>query len=242
MNEIFLERLSITLSIMGVIISSLSLLSTIFLSSSIQSRRELKMFHDMRLFEAEGQKTSIRNTSVLYLAIKRTIDILIGLVLMVLTAIVFIYVAPIIYIQDPGPIFYRQKIIGLRGRNVFVYKLRSFSMDSFNAKEEKQLRIRKYFRREDIFLLPIAFSLLKGDVSLVGLSQHSPGTISEEHMKLYQYEKPGLVYLKMVKEKLDTENTMSDYMYDYHYLNSRSIAFDWKMLTYAFINVALSDL
>lgn len=241
MNDLLLERLSIILPIIATLMGALSMLSTIFLLRTQKSERRYEKEPVVLSSFGEGVKWHIRKPSVLYIGYKRITDIFIGLILMILTSIVFLIIGPVIYIQDPGPIFYKQKIIGFKGKSVYVYKFRSFTMDSINTKKEKPLKLRKYFSREDIFLLPVAFSILKGDISLVGLSQHTPGTINEEHMKLYQYEKPGLVYLKMVLES-DAKDAISEYLYDLNYLNSRSIIGDWEMFAYAFINVALTEL
>lgn len=59
---------------------------------------------------------------------KRTIDILAGIVECIAIAIIFI--APIIYIKLPGPIFFSQEGIGQNGKPFKMYKFRSMYLEA----------------------------------------------------------------------------------------------------------------
>ena len=80
--------------------------------------------------------TSINMVSAGQLIFKRTMDICGGLVGMLLTGIIFIFVAPIIYIKSPGPIFFKQVRIGKNGKKFNIYKFRSMYMDAEERKAE----------------------------------------------------------------------------------------------------------
>lgn len=67
---------------------------------------------------------------------KRTLDILGGLVGCILTGIIFIFVAPAIFISSPGPIFFSQVRIGKNGKKFKMYKFRSMYMDAEERKKE----------------------------------------------------------------------------------------------------------
>jgi len=67
---------------------------------------------------------------------KRTLDILGGLVGCFLTGIIFIFIAPAIYISSPGPIFFSQIRIGQNGKPFKMYKFRSMYMDAEERKTE----------------------------------------------------------------------------------------------------------
>ena len=67
---------------------------------------------------------------------KRTIDILAGIGGCIATAIIFIFIAPIIYIKSPGPIFFVQERIGQNGKPFKMYKFRSMYMDAEERKAE----------------------------------------------------------------------------------------------------------
>ena len=80
--------------------------------------------------------SSVRMVSPMDLALKRLVDILGGLVGCILTGIIFIFVAPAIYIASPGPIFFSQWRIGQNGRKFKMYKFRSMYMDAEERKKE----------------------------------------------------------------------------------------------------------
>lgn len=67
---------------------------------------------------------------------KRTLDILGGLLGCVLTGILFLFLAPVIYIQSPGPIFFKQERVGKNGKKFKIYKFRSMYMDAEERKAE----------------------------------------------------------------------------------------------------------
>lgn len=68
--------------------------------------------------------------------IKRTIDILAGIIGCIATGVIFIFVAPVIYIKSPGPIFFAQERIGQNGKTFKMYKFRSMYMDAEERKSE----------------------------------------------------------------------------------------------------------
>ena len=78
---------------------------------------------------------SLRIVSVRELAFKRIMDIAGGIVGCLLTVIVFIFIAPMIYIKSPGPIFFTQKRIGKNGKQFKMYKFRSMYMDAEERKK-----------------------------------------------------------------------------------------------------------
>ena len=109
-----------------------------------------------RITEAEGRRrlvekvgsytvltTSLNYASAKQLLFKRCMDIAGGLVGCLLTCIIFVFIAPVIYISSPGPIFFSQERIGKNGRKFKIYKFRSMYMDAEARKAElmKQNRV-----------------------------------------------------------------------------------------------------
>ena len=171
------------------------------------------------LFEEEGimQKTdkvgsyyvftnSLKIVNSTSLAMKRMIDIIGGLVGCFLTAIIFVFIAPIIYIQSPGPIFFSQWRVGKNGRKFKIYKFRSMYMDAEERKKEymaqnkmsglmfkmdddpriigsekkdkngKPRGIGNFIRNTSLDEFPQFWNVLIGDMSLVGTR---PPTVDE---------------------------------------------------------------
>lgn len=80
--------------------------------------------------------TTMNYASERQLLIKRVMDIAGGLVGCLLTGIIFIFVAPAIYISSPGPIFFAQERVGKNGKKFKMYKFRSMYMDAEARKAE----------------------------------------------------------------------------------------------------------
>ncbi len=78
--------------------------------------------------------TSINYASASVLLMKRLMDIVGGLLGCILTMVIFLFVAPVIYISSPGPIFFSQIRVGKNGKKFKMYKFRSMYM---NAEERK---------------------------------------------------------------------------------------------------------
>ena len=80
--------------------------------------------------------TSINYASTRALMVKRLMDIAGGLIGCLITAVLFVFVAPAIYIASPGPIFFTQERVGKNGRRFKMYKFRSMYMDAEARKAE----------------------------------------------------------------------------------------------------------
>ena len=69
-------------------------------------------------------------------ALKRTLDILGGLVGCVITGLLTLVIGPMIYIKSPGPIFFKQTRVGKNGKKFQMYKFRSMYLDAEERKAE----------------------------------------------------------------------------------------------------------
>ena len=85
--------------------------------------------------------TTVRTVSMtmatpLQAAMKRTLDILGGLVGCAITCLLALILGPIIYISSPGPIFFAQTRVGKNGKKFKMYKFRSMYLDAEMRKAE----------------------------------------------------------------------------------------------------------
>ena len=190
---------------------------------------------------------------------KRVLDILGGLVGCFLTGIIFIFIAPAIYISSPGPIFFSQTRIGKNGKPFKMYKFRSMYMDAEERKKElmKQNRVSdglmfkmendprvigsekgpgkgigNFIRKTSLDEFPQFWNVLKGDMSLVGTR---PPTVDEWK----QYEpyhrgrlavKPGLTGMWQVSGRSDITDFEEVVKLDMEYVKNWNIGMDIKML------------
>ncbi|MBE5102877.1 sugar transferase [Priestia aryabhattai] len=140
----------------------------------------------------------IGNESLVYLGLKRTLDIIGSLIGIILLSIVFIIVALAIKIEDPkGPVFFSQPRIGKKGKIFKMYKFRSMVTDAeiklkellqlnettgamFKMKNDPRVtKIGKLIRKTSIDELPQLFNVLKGEMSLVGPRPPLPREVAE---------------------------------------------------------------
>lgn len=112
--------------------------------------------------------TSVNTISGTELFMKRSIDILGGLVGCVLTGILCIFLAPAIYIQSPGPIFFSQTRIGRNGKKFKLYKFRSMYPDA----EVRKAELMKDNRIDDGMMFKLDY-----DPRIIGCKKLADGTI-----------------------------------------------------------------
>ena len=97
--------------------------------------------------------SSIRFATAGQLALKRGIDIIGGLVGCILTGIIFVFVAPAIYIKSPGPVFFTQERVGKNGRTFKMHKFRTMYIDAEERKEalmaQNRIRDGMMFKMDD---------------------------------------------------------------------------------------------
>ena len=78
--------------------------------------------------------TSLRTVTLWELALKRLIDIVGSLIGCLITGIIYIFVAPIIYLKSPGSIFFTQERIGQNGKPFTMHKFRTMYPDAESVK------------------------------------------------------------------------------------------------------------
>lgn len=80
--------------------------------------------------------TSMNYATTRQVIFKRLMDIVGGIVGCAITGILFVFVAPAICIQSPGPVFFKQTRIGQNGKKFKMYKFRSMRVDAEEHKKE----------------------------------------------------------------------------------------------------------
>jgi exopolysaccharide biosynthesis polyprenyl glycosylphosphotransferase len=127
--------------------------------------------------------------------VKRTIDLLLSAAAMLLTLPLLPIVALAIWLEDRGPIFYRQERMGLDGRSFQILKLRSMRINAETStgpiwavkNDPRRTRVGALLRRTSIDELPQLWNVLKGEMSLVGPRPERPAFVREFKHKVPQY-------------------------------------------------------
>lgn len=133
--------------------------------------------------------------------IKRTLDIVFSLILLILTSPIMLITAVCIKLEDHGPVMFMQERITYNNRPFIIYKFRSMIVDAEKNGAQPAVdgdsRITKtgsFIRKTRIDELPQLFNVLKGDMSIVG-----PRPERVEHVEKYTKDIPEFRYRTKVK-------------------------------------------
>lgn len=194
--------------------------------------------------------STFKSVTARQLFMKRILDICGGMVGILLTGIIFVFVAPVIYWQSPGPIFFSQWRVGRNGRKFKIYKFRTMYMDAEERKKElmkynqmdgfmfkmdndpRVFPFGKFLRTSSLDEFPQFLNVLKGDMSLVGTR---PPTVDEyeqydfHHIRRISI-KPGLTGLWQVSGRSDITDFEEVVRLDTEYIMDWRLSSDLKIL------------
>lgn len=191
------------------------------------------------------------------LFLKRLMDIAGALVGCFICLIFGLIVAPLIFLEDPGPIIFKQKRVGRNGKYFYIYKFRSMYQDAeaklqtlkdqnemqgfmFKMKNDPRItKIGKILRKTSIDELPQFFNVLEGSMSLIGTR---PPTVNEyqqysAHHKRRISIKPGITGLWQVSGRSEITDFEEIVRLDCFYIDHWSITGDIKILLKTFAAV-----
>ncbi len=182
--------------------------------------------------------------------VKRTFDIVVSLLAMIVLSPVYLVTAIIIYTTSKGPIFYKQERIGYQGKPFYMHKFRSMYVDaekngpqlSTGDKDSRITPFGHFMRKVRLDEIPQFYNVLKGTMSLVGYRPERQFFIDQIVQKAPEYKllhrvKPGITSWGQVKfGYADNVDQMVERLkYDLLYIENISLATDIKILLYTFI-------
>ena len=107
--------------------------------------------------------------------IKRIIDLFLSLLGTVILLPVFIIVGTLIYVDDPGPVFFKQKRLGQNKKIFWLYKFRSMKMNTpdipthlLDNPEQYITKVGRILRLLSVDELPQIYNILLGKMSIIG--------------------------------------------------------------------------
>ncbi len=188
--------------------------------------------------------------SVKKLMVKRLFDIIGGIVGLILTGIITIFLAPAIKIDSPGPVFFSQTRVGKNGRRFKIYKFRSMYKDAearlkdLESKNEvsglmfkmdddpRVTKVGKFIRKTSLDEFPQFLNVLKGDMSLVGTRPPTEKEFEQynEHYRRRLSMTPGLTGMWQVSGRSDITDFDEVVKLDLSYIDHWSLSLDFKIL------------
>ncbi len=178
--------------------------------------------------------------SLFYFYLKRLADLLIVIIALPFFMPVLLIAVILIKLESPGPVFFKQKRVGLGNKDFVIYKFRSMhdssSLDNAYFAQEVDKRITRvghFIRKYRIDELPQFFNVLKGDMSLIG-----PRPEQRFFVERFESELPFYMYRHMVRPGIsgwaqvmhgysaDTDSTRIKLEYDFYYIRNVSLWLD----------------
>lgn len=115
--------------------------------------------------------------------LKRVIDLIISIIGFPFFLFIFAIVAPIIILEDKGPIFYNADRLGYKGKVFKMYKFRSMKVNApdirnsdgstYNGDQDPRVtKIGRIMRKTSIDEVPQILNVLRGDMSIIGPRAH----------------------------------------------------------------------
>lgn len=182
--------------------------------------------------------------SAVFRCAKRCFDIAFSAVALVISAPIIAICAVLVKATSRGPAFFRQRRVGLRGREFTIYKLRTMIIDAerdsgprladpYDARVTSVGRILRTTRLDE---LPQFVNVLKGEMSVVGPRPERPEFVSRYVQTVPGYAKrmavkPGITGLAQVWGDYSTD-VHTKLKYDWLYVYRQSIWLDLKVLVH----------
>jgi len=182
----------------------------------------------------------IRIRKPVYCKVKRLVDLMIGAVGLFFLLVPIAVIAAVIYVDDPGPVFFDQYRIGRLGKRFKMYKFRTMRMDTPKYLSTMEVedpdayitRVGKILRKTSLDEIPQLFNVLKGDMSLVGPRP----LIADEYeihamrMRFGVYTiRPGITGLAQINGR-DLMSPVDKVRWDVKYLQEFGLRRDLKIL------------
>ena len=185
----------------------------------------------------------------MYKKIKRGLDIIFSLVLLIIGGIFLLIVGLIIKIDSPGPAIFKQERLGLNGKVFNIYKFRSMCQGAekkgtgvYSLKGDPRVtKVGRFIRATSIDELPQLINILKGEMSFIGprptLTYH-PWKLEEytdEQLKRFKV-RPGVTGLAQINGRKDIPWD-ERIIYDVNYVENLSFMLDLKILLKTIVKV-----
>lgn len=193
---------------------------------------------ELHYFEVSLPKA---NDNYTYLFLKRTFDVAVSAVLIVLLALPMLFIAILIRLDSPGPALFRQERLGKDGQPFTIMKFRSMRLDAeengpqwADKDDPRCTHLGRVLRKSRLDELPQLWNILKGDMSFVGPRPERKCFYDEFETYIHGFHnrlivKPGLTGWAQVNGGYDLKPE-EKIVYDMEYIQSCSIGMDLKCL------------
>jgi len=172
---------------------------------------------------------------------KRVIDLLVAIIALPFVLLILIIVAPFIWLDDKGPIFYAGKRIGYKGKPFGMLKFRSMKVNApdirledgstFNGDDDPRVtKVGRFLRKTSLDEIPQLLNVLAGQMSLIGIRPDPLDWLDkyDEHERIILTVKPGITGYNQAyfRNSADGETKLKN---DVYYAEHISFGLDMKI-------------
>lgn len=184
-------------------------------------------------------------------ALKRAFDLTLAMLMLVVSAVVWLVIALAIKLEDRGPVFYRQERWGRGGNAFHVLKFRSmvansdrdFGVRQASEQDRRVTRVGRALRTTGLDELPQLINILRGDMSFVGPRALSTTEKDHEGIPLRYEQSPGFSTRLLVRPGLTSLATIYlpkdaptelKFRTDLEYVHRLSLVLDLQLVALSF--------
>ncbi|MHC4441224.1 MAG: undecaprenyl-phosphate glucose phosphotransferase [Planctomycetota bacterium] len=185
--------------------------------------------------------------------LKRGFDIVVGGLCLLIALVPMLLIAALIKLTSRGPVLYRQRRMGLDGREFTLVKFRTMRVDAeentgpvwSRTEDPRRTRIGSFLRRTSLDELPNLLNVLAGHMSLVGPRPERPEFIRQFKHEIPRYMlrhrmKPGMTGSAQIKGYRGNTSLKMRIQHDVQYINNWSLALDLRILAQTLAKVWFS--
>ena len=179
-----------------------------------------------------------------YVWLKRALSVVIATAALIVAAPFLALVALVIKLESPGPVFFVQERVGLRGRRFPLVKFRTMRVagetDDAVWRRDNASRVTRFgavLRKYRLDETPQFINILRGDMSLIGPRPEMAGNVTTFSAVIPFYDlrhevRPGLTGWAQVKAGycMSVEEVTRKLCYDLYYVKHMSLRFDLRIL------------
>lgn len=182
------------------------------------------------------------NSSGIYDFVKRVMDLILAFVGGIISLVFYPFIMLAIKMEDGGSFFIMQERVGKNNRHIRTYKFRTMTrneVDLNKGSDNKVTRVGAFLRKSRLDELPQLWSVIYGDMSLIGPRPELPSGVKlyNEEIPFYNIRhiiKPGLsgwaqLYGQHSHHGVGVEQTYNKLSYDLYYIKNRSLMLDLKI-------------
>ena len=181
--------------------------------------------------------------------VKRGFDLTVALAALIVFAPVMLLIALAIWLEDRGPIFYRQVRMGLDGKPFDIVKFRSMKAGAENetgpkwaeADDPRRTRVGRWIRAWSLDELPQLFNVVMGDMSVVGPRPERPQFVQQfraefPHYMLRHKVRAGMTGWAQVHGWRGNTDLRMRIEHDLYYIENWSLILDLKILAMTLVH------